>query len=218
MTLVEVLISTALFSVVIAGTYMVYTTMQGTLIRGEMKSDLQQNARIGLSRMVSEMRMAGSDPSGAQALVPNHPKAGIRGATAACFAFLAPDPSNRTVQITYSLDGTSLMRREDNWTGSLFNPASAQPVAENVTRFALTYYDTYNKVLAPNMLQPWTTVHTCPPPNFPANMAPFNTVQLTYWQMREVRRVSILLRTQETRPGVFPESFTLATDVRLRNL
>lgn len=215
------LISTALFSVVIAGTYMVYTTMQGTLIRGEMKSDLQQNARIGLARMVSEMRMAGNDPSGYQALVANHPKAGIRGATAACFAFLAPDPSNKTVQITYSLDGTSLMRRQDTWSKdskkNIFDPESPQPVAENVTLFALTYYDTYNKVLAPDTQNKWTTVHTCPPPNTPGSLLAVPTVQLTYWQMREVRRVSILLRTQETRPGVFPESFTLATDVRLRN-
>ncbi|MBI3085298.1 MAG: prepilin-type N-terminal cleavage/methylation domain-containing protein, partial [candidate division NC10 bacterium] len=58
-TLVETLIAAALFSVVITGVYVLYTTMQSTLSRGELKSGLQQNARVGLDRMIQEIRMAG---------------------------------------------------------------------------------------------------------------------------------------------------------------
>ena len=61
----EVLVATALFSVVMAGVYALYTTMQETFTRGEMKSDLHQNARVGLDRMVQELRMAGYDPENA---------------------------------------------------------------------------------------------------------------------------------------------------------
>ena len=68
-TLLEVLISTTLFSIVFAGVYLLYATMQGMMSRGELMSDLQQNARVGLDKMVQEIRMAGYDPQGAIPLV-----------------------------------------------------------------------------------------------------------------------------------------------------
>ena len=69
MTLVETLIGALIFAFVTAGVYMMYTTMQNTMSRGELMSDLQQNARIGLAQMVQEIRMAGYDPSGISPLV-----------------------------------------------------------------------------------------------------------------------------------------------------
>ena len=62
MTLVETLIGALIFAFVTAGVYMMYTTMQNTMSRGELMSDLQQNARIGLAQMTQEIRMAGYDP------------------------------------------------------------------------------------------------------------------------------------------------------------
>ncbi|HEX9900460.1 MAG TPA: prepilin-type N-terminal cleavage/methylation domain-containing protein, partial [Candidatus Methylomirabilis sp.] len=69
MTLVEILISSALISIVIGSVYMVYITMLNTFGKGELKADLQQNARVGLAKMTQEMRMAGFDPTGAMPLV-----------------------------------------------------------------------------------------------------------------------------------------------------
>jgi Tfp pilus assembly protein PilW len=62
MTLVEVLISGALISVVMASVYVLYIAMHDTWHKGELKADLQQNARVGLAQMTQEMRMAGYDP------------------------------------------------------------------------------------------------------------------------------------------------------------
>src|SRR3990172_9400536 len=118
-TLVETLIAAALFSVVITGIYVLYTTMQSTLSRGELKSGLQQNARVGLDRMIQEIRMAGYDPSGAIPLVTLLPKAAIRAASSTCLSFVSYRPSDVTsTQITYDLSGTTLRRTEDPWNGT----------------------------------------------------------------------------------------------------
>jgi hypothetical protein len=220
-TLIETMISSVLFAFVIAGVYSVYTTMQGTLMRGELKSDLQQNARIGLGRMVSEIRMAGNDPSGYLPSATPEPRAAIRAASANCLSFIASDETGVTKQVTYLLDGTTLKRNEQPWAvvsagppliGTFTGGAGAQPVAESVASIVYTYYDEYNKVIAPVS---WTSTHTCPP-NKDVTVASAR-VQLTYWQMRQIRRIAISLRTQDSRPGVAPDSFTLTTDVRLRN-
>jgi prepilin-type N-terminal cleavage/methylation domain-containing protein len=214
-TLIETLISAALFSVVITGVYLLYTTMQSTLSRGELKSDLQQNARVGLDRMVQEIRMAGYDPSGAIPLVTLQPKAAIRAASSTCLSFVSYRPSTVTsTQITYDISGTTLRRREDPWSGSPdyeFSGGSAQPQADSVNALTFTYYDANNAVLTPAS---WTSTHRCPPTAGATSQA---IVQLDYSQMLQVRRVAITLRTRDSRPAISSEYFTLTSDVRLRN-
>lgn len=212
-TLLETLIASALFSLVMTGVYLLYTTMQGTMSRGEMQSDLQQNARVGLDRMVQEIRMVGYDPSGAIPNVALQPKSGVRAASSGCFAFVAYNPSSgASAQITYDLSGTTLRRREDPWGGSsAFTASSAQSMAESVNLLTFTYFDYYNQAIVPAA---WTSTLTCPPT---ANAPSQSVVQLTFWQMRQIRRVAITVQTQGSRPGVFSEFFTLTSDVRLRN-
>ena len=214
-TLVETLIAAALFSVVITGVYVLYTTMQSTLSRGELKSDLQQNARVGLDRMVQEIRMAGYDPSGAIPLVTLPPKAAIRAASSTCLSFVSYNPSDgASAQITYDLNGTTLRRKEEPWVvASLaFSGGSgAQPQAESVNALTFTYYDANNAVLTPAS---WTSTHRCPPK---ADQPAQAIVQLDYYQMQQIRRVAIVLRTKDSRPAVSSEYFTLTSDVRLRN-
>lgn len=210
----ELLISAALFSLVLTGVYMLYTTMQSTMSRGELKSDLQQNARVALDQMTREVRMAGYDPSGAIPLVALQPKAGIRAAAAGCLSFISSSPSTgASIQITYDLNGTTLRRRVDTWDAadSAFSGGSAQPQAEVVNLLTFTYYDSYNQVLTPAS---WTSTLRCPP----AAGAPAQAiVQLDYWQMRQIRRVAIAVQTRDSRPGVFSEFYTLTSDVRFRN-
>ncbi len=210
----EILISAALFSLVVGGIYALYTTMQSTMSRGELKSDLQQNARVALNQLTRDMRMAGHDPSGAIPAVALQPKSAVRAATPGCISFVAYNPSNNaSVQITYLLDGTILRRRVDAWdaANNAFSGGSAQPFAEAVNLLTFTYYDTYNHVLTPLS---WTSTLRCPPvAGAPAQAI----VQLDYWQMQRVRRVAIVVQTRDSRPGVFSEFYTLTSDVRLRN-
>jgi prepilin-type N-terminal cleavage/methylation domain-containing protein len=216
-TLLETLITTALFSVVIAGVFLLYTTMQSTLSRGELMTDLQQNARVAMDRMVQEIRMAGYDPSGAIPVVTLQPRAAIRGASSSCLSFVAYNStSGASAQITYYLSGNSLMRQQDPWcaanacfgTCATCATSSSQPLAESVNLVTLTYYDAYNQILIPHS----TVSQGCPPS---ATTQTFT--QLDYGQMKQIRRVAITIQTRDSRPDVFSEFYTLTNDVRLRN-
>jgi hypothetical protein len=77
---------------------------------------------------------------------------------------------------------------------------------------AFTYYDPNNQVLTPTA---WTSTQRCPPDSHAGAQS---IVQLTFDQMRLIRRVAITLKAQGSRPGVFPEFFSLTSDVRFRNL
>ncbi len=212
-SLLEVLVTTALFSVVLAGVYLLYTTMQETFARGEMQSDLQQNARVGLDRMVQELRMTGYDRQRALDQVASQPFNAIRAAGASCLAFVTSrihdDGSERSVQVTYRLSGTSLQRREDDWdpVSRLFGAPSTQPVAEAVRLLAFTYYDAFGSLLAPS----GAATGGCPPGTAPS----ISLLDTT--QARQVRRVGITLRTLETRARVASQSYTLTSHVYLRN-
>jgi type II secretory pathway component PulJ len=216
MTLVEVLIGGALFSIVMASVYVLYVGMHETLNKGELKADLQQNARVGLAKMTQELRMAGYDPSGASLAVTPPPKAAVRTAAPGCFSFLADvEGFGKTSQITYILDGTTLRRRVDSWdagTSQFVTSGGFQPLAGSVEVLAFSYYDANNQVLP---MEDWTSTHVCPP-NPTATLE--KRKQLTYEQMRQIRRVGITLKTQGSRSGVSSESFTLTSDVHLRNL
>ena len=220
-TLIEVLISTALFSLVMTGVYMLYTTMQGTLSRGEVKTDLQQSARIGLNRMVREIRMLGYDPDNAIAMLQtsNPPLDAIRTASPTCFSFVtyyndgSTTPATpRSIQVTYYLSGTSMERRQDPWDGTghtfTLSTTNIQPQAESVSLLTFAYYNRYNEILSPSA----SLTYNCPPgsSNQPAS-------QLDYFQIRQVRRVAITLQTQGSPFAAAAEFYTLTSDVYLRN-
>jgi type II secretory pathway component PulJ len=231
MTLVEVLISGALISVVMASVYVLYIAMHDTLYKGELKADLQQNARVGLAQMTQEIRMAGYDPEGAIPLVSVSPKGAIRAATPGCLMFVGykkeKDPPNsgnyvdKSKQFTYYLDGTTLRYRMDDWrpNQNKFSGGSGDPLAYSVSLLNFTYYDANSQVLVPAI---WTPPQPCPP-----NATSQPTEQLTFEQMRQIRRVAITLKACGCSERAFacsdPQcpyetSFTLTSDVHLRNL
>lgn len=224
MTLVEVLISGALISVVMASVYVLYVAMLDTMSKGELKADLQQNARVGLAKMTQEIRMAGYDPpvgSPPKPISPQIvlvPRAPLRAATAQCFSFIADVSGTGTAdQITYGFDSPkkTLRRRVDNWSGPLqyeFSGGRFQPLAQSIESLTFTYFDVNNVELKP---APWSSTQRCPP----TKGAPVESlIQLTFEQLAQVRRVAITLKSQGSRPGVTSEAFILTSDVHLRNL
>jgi len=211
-SLLEVLVASALLSVVMAGVYLLYTTMQGTLTRGEMKSDLHQNARVGLDRMVQELRMAGYDPEHALGQVTDQPFNEIRAAGGSCLSFVTyrkHGASEKSVRVTYSVNNTTLRRREDDWNpaSKVFSGSATQPLANSVSQFTFTYYDAFNRILKPS----GAVAGGCPPGNLPSIQLLDST------QAGQVRRVGITLRTLEARARIPPESYTLTSHVYLRN-
>ncbi|HSC70175.1 MAG TPA: hypothetical protein VLH58_02410 [Candidatus Methylomirabilis sp.] len=224
MTLVEVLISGALISVVMASVYVLYVAMQDTLYKGELKADLQQNARVGLAQMTQEIRMAGYDPpvgSPPKPLSPQillAPRSPLRAATPQCFSFIADVSGTGTAdQITYDFDSPkkTLRRRVDNWSGSPkyeFAGGTFQPLAQSIESLTFTYFDVNNVQLK---MTYFASTQRCPPTKGPPME---NIWQLTFEQLAQVRRVAITLKTQGSRPGVTSEAYILTSDVRLRNL
>jgi hypothetical protein len=195
--------------------------MQGTMIRGEMKTDLQQNARVGLGRMVQELRMAGYDPEDALSHVVLAPRDAIRAAGPTCLSIVtyemdgnASPPTPRSAQVTYLQDGTVLRRRQDPWVGGLtkaFNEGSRQPLAENVNSLNFAYFDSLGNAIP---VSPITTTQRCPPL---AGQAATAQLLLDNSRLPSIARIEVTLQTRETRPGISPEFFTLKSHVVLRN-
>jgi type II secretory pathway component PulJ len=220
-TLIEMLISTALFSMVMTGVYMLYTTMQGTMLRGEMKTNLQQNARVGLSRMVQELRMAGNDPSNALVTVALAPRDAIRAAGPSCLSIVTYEmdgstspPTAKSAQVTYSQDGTILRRRQDPWVGgttNAFTGGSSQPLAEGVNSLTFAYFDLFGNAIG---ISPITTTQRCYPQ---AGQVAQLQLLLDNARLPSIARIEVTLQTRETRPGVSPEFFTLKSHAVLRN-
>jgi len=221
MTLIETLIGVLIFSSVIGAVYTLYTTMQNTMHRGELQSELQQNGRVALAQMVRDIRTAGYDPQAALQTVTPLPRAPIRAAMAGCLSFVTfrRDTStglDESKQVTYDLSGAELRRREDAWNLSgkpnEFSGGSAQPLAQSVEVLAFTYYAADSAILTPAS---FSSTQECPPnPNAAAQVIQ----QLTFDQMRQIQRVAITLKTKRSQAGIQAEFFTLKADVYLRNL
>ncbi|MFQ5880897.1 MAG: PilW family protein [Candidatus Methylomirabilales bacterium] len=58
-TLIEVLITSAIFTVVLFGAYLMFDANRLTYARGEVKIDIQQNARIAMESLSRDLRLAG---------------------------------------------------------------------------------------------------------------------------------------------------------------
>ena len=220
LSLVEVLVSTALFSLVLASMYGLYTTMLGAMSRGEMFSDLQQNARVGLQRMVQEVRMAGYDPSSALQSLAIPPQGFIRLATANCLSFIAyqpntnPPPPDLSYRISYYLAPVSgisppiytLNRLAEPWASTTFGASGgAQPLAENIAALTLTYYGLDNRSIVPTGV--WASTPQCPSQVPPTPAPP--PLLLTDNQLAQVYRIGISIKARGTRPLTSLEYYTL---------
>ena len=213
-TLAEVLVATTLSTMVLLGLYLLYDVNQATFIRGEQRTDLQQNARIGMDRLVRELRLAGNDPSGVLTGVPTIPggQDNCSGAPAApleaienaehtCIRFYADvdptPPAGTTERVEYSYDAANQLLRRRQWdvTGA---SNGAQPLAERVTALTFAYYDDANNCLG----------GTCGIP----------PVAVPLPELGNIRRISVLLRTQDTQTGSVPQPFDLRGEVRPRNM
>ena len=222
-TLAETLIATAISGVILVGLYLVYDVNQITFIKGEQLADLQQNARIGMDRIVRELRLAGFDPQTAK-IIPAPCATAIQVATATNIVFIADvdpsDPTPTTERVEYKhdpacapncVDDPPSMRREE-WPSLPAGPSCTAPnwstsggaasFAERVTALRFTYYDASNICLG------GAAASDCPAP--PATVSGGN--------LGNIRRISITITTQDAQTGSTAQPFTLRAEVRPRNL
>ncbi len=196
-SLLEPLVVAAIFGIVLTAIYSTAVTSQTISVRGSNKIDLQQNARVGMERMATEIRMAGYDPSNvlpALATVPQDcaatPPRGagpfvVQAACANAIGFLADVTGDGiTEKVVYRQVGTQVLRETSSWNGTAFPAAGSSALVDSVTALTFTYYDGGNAVTA---------------------------------DPSSIRRITIRLTTQGRAAGM-PLTFPLTLDVRLRNL
>jgi type IV pilus assembly protein PilW len=140
-TLVEIMVSMAISSLVIAGIYGVYTIQQRSYTVQEQVSEMQQRIRSALDFMTRNIRMAGYDPSGVCS-------SDFITADADTLVFDVCErrtgvPEYRiTLQYNASTGQLDVTRDNKNTAGN----ASSMPLAENVDAFRFSYRDDEGKV------------------------------------------------------------------------
>lgn len=190
----EVLIASTLIAPVLICAFIVLESMQGAYGRGERYADLQQSARIGMARIVRELRAAGLDPSG---LIPGLPSPGpIQSADINRIAFVGdPSGDGSSKKIEYRLDLSAsppVLRRQQwsTWGGGWSGTNGAQPLAEGITAVEFTYFGAGGSAIPADELAA---------------------------RLGEIRRVGINMAVGAP-PGYFlSEPYRLVSEVRLRN-
>ncbi|MFQ5847190.1 MAG: PilW family protein [Candidatus Methylomirabilales bacterium] len=148
-TLLEMLISSAIFAIVLLAIYTMHITNQDTSTRGVNKIESQQNARVAKERMAREIRMAGYDPS--DAIAAQSSQVPVQLASANTLTFIADiDDNGVSDRVTYRLQGTQVIRETASWVGGAWtpNPPASSEMADNVTALSFTYYDGNDNVTA----------------------------------------------------------------------
>jgi prepilin-type N-terminal cleavage/methylation domain-containing protein len=120
LTLVELLVTTAVIGVVMAGIFVLQRGGQEAYLFGSNRVETQQKARGVLDLMTSELRQAAS----ISAL-----------ASATDITFVWKDAGDISHTIRYALSGTTLNRTYDG---------NVTPVIGGVHTFAMTYYSVYD--------------------------------------------------------------------------
>jgi len=130
-TAAELLVAAAVSALILGGATLLLIQGQQAYLVGANQLEVQQNARIGIERLIREIRSAGYNPRGV-----------------AFTAVLNPTPTGMTLQsdldengvlgpgdvVTYVLAGTTLQRSVNDGTGN-------QPVIEGVQTLTFTYLD-----------------------------------------------------------------------------
>ncbi len=188
-TLLEALIMSSIFVIVLIAVYMSFESGQKTVTWGEIKAEVQQTARVAMGMMANEIRTAGYDPSNAITLLPT---TAVQAANPNTVTFIGDvDGDNVTDRVTYRLQGTQVIRDFSSWIGAAFPAPGPDQLADGVTALTFAYFD-------------GNDVEILPVPIAAANLP-------------NIRRITIGLTTQAPAGGK-PETFPLIMDVRLRNL
>ena len=204
-TLIEALIASSVFLIVLYGVYTVYDVGEANYSKGSRKWDVQTEARIALERMAREIRAAGyaspklSDP--------------VVIATNDTLSIHANMDGTGAKYITYSLRdcsgnvGTTLYRNVSTTTY-----CGGDPFIDNVAGLTFTYYELNNLTLPYPLTSTYqldgqdavtgTTVPSAPAVGSDRSL---------------IKQIKISLNVQQQVRGV-TIPFTATTDVALRNL
>ena len=216
-TLVELMVAMSIFLLVLVAVLQVFDPSHRAFQASERKLGVQQNARVAMDMMARQIRTAGYFPENVDTDPANDiaNPLGVQAASESALALAGvldgPDPDGieRSRAFTFCLDGTGLRRvRGALGVAGSYTCASGDLLAESVTALAFAYFDSANNPI-PN---PPTGPYTLDAQAFGA--AP---VFATTTERAAVRRIVIMVTARENVPGQPAQTYTLASDVRLRN-
>lgn len=144
-TLLETIIFSAIFVIVIMAIYTTYVATQTTFTAELNKIEVQQNAWAGVERMRGEIRTAGYDPSDVITVLST---TAVQVANANDITFVADvDGDGNTDQVRYSLNGNAqIIRESSSWNGAAFPALTPSVVADGVSALTFTYFDSSDTV------------------------------------------------------------------------
>ena len=139
-TLLETLIFSAIFVIVLMAIYTTYVATHTTFTAELNKIEVQQNAWVGTERMSREIRTVGYDPSDVITVLST---TAVQVANANDITFIADvDGDGNTDQVRYSLNGNAqIIRESSSWNGAAFPAFTPSVVADGVSALTFTYYD-----------------------------------------------------------------------------
>ena len=209
-SLVEALVSTVIFLLVLAAVLTTYESARRVYTRGSRKVDIQMNARLALDDLSRRIRMAGYFPeNNASPATPL--TTSIRVATDNAIAIYGDTDNSGTSRVNlYCLDGTNLRRTQaavDN--ANAYVCANGEIVASQITALSFVYYDASNNPIPAPPAAPYQL----------DGVSPGGLPSLGVTAQRgQVQRVVITLTASAAAgPGVTPQLYTLVSDVWRRN-
>lgn len=227
-TVVEVLVASVIFAIVLLPIFQMYSTSRTTYAKGEVKTTLQQNARAAMEVISRELRMIGYDPNHTIPFLgagtnPATTQRAIQSADATGIRFIADvnnpagtGPDGWGDMLEYSYDPACQQIRRKLW---IWNPAAVPPnfvappadngclepppIAEQLdpalgTVFRYFYYDAAE--MNPNM-------------KFKELASPITVTDLML-----IQRVVIQVATEDQALFAGTQDYRLVSDVRLRNM
>jgi prepilin-type N-terminal cleavage/methylation domain-containing protein len=209
-TLVELMVAMSIFLLILVGIFQVFDPSRNAYQVSERKLDVQQNARVAMDRMARQIRMTGYFPENVDNNNANDLSNPIQVATESALSVAGDlDGTGASNVYTFCRDAAGLRRVQGAiGAGASYTCANGTLMAESVTALNFAYFDSANNPV-PN------------PPTGPFNLdaqglggAP-SFVDVS--QRSIVRRIVIIVTARENVTGQAAQTYTLASDVRLRN-
>jgi type IV pilus assembly protein PilW len=209
-TIVEVLVALSIFLLILMGIMQVFEPSNLAYQASQRKLNVQQNGRVAMDVMVRQIRMAGYFPENIDTNIANDQTNSIEIATDQALAIAGDlDGSGASNAFFFCLDSGGLRRvRGARGVAGSYTCSSGDVLAESVTNLGFAYYDANNNPVPDPPTGPYQLDAQAAGavPSF-ANTAP----------RAAVRRVVITLTARENVPNQPAQTYTLTSDVRLRN-
>ena len=209
-TLVELMVAMSIFLLILVGIFQVFDPSRNAYQVSERKLGVQQNARVAMDRMARQIRMTGYFPENIDNDNTNDLSNSVQVATESALAVAGDlDTTGASSIYTFCLDAAGLRRvRGAIGAAASYVCSNGELIAESVTALRFAYFDSANNPVPS-------------PPGAPFNLdaqglgaAPsFASVA----QRSIVRRIVITVTAQENVPSQGTQTYTLTSDVRIRN-